>query len=135
MHASKKPYLIEFPKIGDVSIGFISVAEKEGLPFPVKRVFWTYHLAMDLKRTAHAHHKLEQILLAVAGKIIVYTELLSGEKQEFVLDKPNVGLYLPQMCWHQIQYQDHAAQVSIASTEYDEQDYIRDYNEFIKKAI
>ena len=127
-----KPRLIEFDKIGGSGLGYISVAENEKLPFEVKRIYWTYFTPEDVKRGAHAHYELEQILLSVAGKIIVKTELLSGEKEEFVLDKPNIGLYIPQMCWREMQYTHNAVQVCIASRAYTESDYIRDYAQFKK---
>ena len=73
---------------------------------------------------------MEQILLAVAGKIIVNTELLDGDKEEFILDKPNQGLYIPKMCWREMQYTHNAVQVCLASLAYDEGDYIRDYGSF-----
>ncbi len=126
------PHLIEFAKIGDSGLGYISVAENETLPFAVKRIYWTYFTPEDVTRGGHAHYELEQILLAVAGKIIVTTEILSGEKKEFVLDKPNVGLFMPKMCWHEMQYTHNAVQVCIANMEYSEEDYIREYNVFKK---
>lgn len=127
-----KPHLIEFAKIGDSGLGYISVAEHEKLPFAVKRIYWTYFTPEDVTRGGHAHYELEQILLAVAGKIIVTTELLNGDKNEFILDKPNLGLYIPKMCWREMQYTHNAVQVCIASIEYGEEDYIREYNEFKK---
>ncbi len=127
---NNKPYLIEFNRIGGSALGYISVAEKETLPFEVNRIYWTYFTPEDVQRGGHAHYNLEQILLAVAGKIIVKTELLNGEKQEFVLDKPNVGLYIPKMCWREMHYTHNAVQVCIASLAYSEDDYIRNYEEF-----
>src|SRR2546430_9054313 len=127
MIISQKPYLIEFEKIGVEGLGFLSVAEKEKVPFEIKRVYWTYSIPNDLIRSAHAHYNLEQVVFAIAGTIIINTELLNGEKSEFVLDKPNIGLYLPKMCWRVIFYKPDSSLVSIASLEYDADDYMRDY--------
>ena len=132
MYEITKPHVIEFLRIGSPDMGYISLAEKENLPFKVKRIYWTYFTPEDVKRGGHAHYKLRQILLAVAGKIIVTTELLSGEKNEFILDKPNFGLFIPQMCWREMQYSHNAVQVCIASMEFRENDYIREYNKFKK---
>jgi hypothetical protein len=126
------PHLIEFSKIGGPQLGYISVAEKEGLPFDVKRVYWTYFTPEDVKRGGHAHYDLQQILVAVAGTIIVTTETLSGVKQEFILNRPNMGLFIPKMCWREMQYSHNSVQMCIASMEYAEADYIRDYNQFKK---
>ncbi|MBK7762860.1 MAG: WxcM-like domain-containing protein [Bacteroidetes bacterium] len=130
MENAARPHIIEFKRIGDASLGYISVAEKETLPFEVKRVYWTYFTPEDVQRGGHAHYDLEQILLAVAGKIIVKTELLNGEIGEFILDKPNMGLYIPKMCWREMQYTHNAVQICLASIAYSEDDYIRDYDTF-----
>ena len=124
------PHIIEFPKIGDRGTGYISVSEKKTLPFIVKRVYWTYFTPEDVTRGGHAHHELEQILLAVAGRIEVRTELWNGDRQEFVLDRPNMGLFIPKMCWREMHYSHNSVQVCIASMEYSEQDYIREYLKF-----
>ena len=129
---SNRPYIIEFQRIGDPSLGYISVAENDTMPFDVNRIYWTYFTPEDVQRGGHAHYKLEQILLAVAGKIIIKTEMLNGDKEEFILDKPNTGLFIPKMCWREMQYTHNAVQVCIASLAYSEDDYIRNYRTFKK---
>ena len=127
-----EPKIIQFPKIGNSSLGYISVAENITLPFNVKRVYWTYFTPEDVQRGGHAHHDLEQILVAVAGKITVNTEMPGGLKNTFVLESPNQGVYLPKYSWHIMQYSHNAVQMCIASMVYDEKDYIRDYGDFKK---
>ena len=131
---SNAPYIIDFPKIGETAEGFISVAEKDSLPFVPKRVYWTYYTPQDVVRGRHSHHELQQILIAVAGTITVWTEMANGDKAEFVLISPQHGLLLPAGCWHTMQYSENAVQVCIASMEYAEEDYIRDYQDFLKLA-
>ena len=127
-----EPKIIQFPKIGNSSLGYISIAENETLPISVKRIYWTYFTPEDIERGGHAHHDLEQILIAVAGKITVNTEMPGGLKNTFVLESPNQGVYLPKYSWHIMQYSHNAVQMCIASMVYEEKDYIRDYNEFKK---
>jgi len=110
--------------------GYISVSEKDCLPFAVNRVYWTYYTPESIKRGGHAHHELEQILVAVSGKIIVETEMPGGTTERFILDSPNIGLLLPKYCWHVMQYSHNAVQMCIANIPYDKNDYIRDYQEF-----
>ena len=124
---------MEFPKIGNPSLGYISIAEKENLPFIPRRIYWTYFTPEEVERGGHSHFDLHQILVAVAGSIVVTTEMLDGEKQEFLLDRPNIGVFIPKMCWRTMQYSHNAVQMCIASNEYDEKDYIRDYEEFLIK--
>jgi len=126
------PHLITFPKIGNSQLGFISVAENTLLPFEVKRVYWTYYTPESVERGGHAHHNLEQILVALSGKIIVTTEMPGGKKESFILESPDKGVFLPKYCWHIMQYSHNSAQMCIASMAYAESDYIRDYNEFKK---
>jgi mannose-6-phosphate isomerase-like protein (cupin superfamily) len=128
-----KPYLIDFSKHGDSSIGFISVAQIEkNIPFEIKRVFWTYFTPESIVRGRHAHYTTEQVLLAVSGRIIITTELANGETNVYTLDKPNFGLYIPPNVWHTMQYSHNAVQLVLASIVYDSNDYIREFNEFKK---
>ena len=124
------PEIITFPKIGSTNVGYISLAEHENLPFSVKRVYWTYYTPENVERGGHAHYDLEQILVAVSGKIIVNTEMPGGKKERFILESPNTGLYIPKFCWHVMRYSHNSCQMCIANMVYEESDYIRDYNKF-----
>jgi dTDP-4-dehydrorhamnose 3,5-epimerase-like enzyme len=126
------PYLINFNTFGEGSIGYISVAENKSLPFNIERIYWTYHTPEGVIRGFHAHYFTEQILIAVAGKITVFTEMPNGSKCEFILETPNIGVYLPKFCWHTMKYSHSAVQMCIANNEFSETDYIRDYEVFKK---
>ncbi len=128
----ERPRLITFPKIGKTILGYISVAEDGALPFEVKRVYWTYFTPESVKRGGHAHRELEQLLVAVAGKIIVTTQMPGESEQRFILETADMGLYVPKNCWRTMQYSHNAVQMCIASMTYQEEDYIRDYDEFLK---
>ena len=130
-----KPFLIDFPKIGEPSLGYISVAEKNNLPFIPKRVYWTYFTPENIERGGHAHIELQQVLIAVSGSIKVIVETITGEKYNFNLNKPNLGLFIPKKVWRTMQYSHSAVQICIASIEYLESDYIRDYNVFKKQIL
>ena len=125
-----KPYLIEFPKIGNSQLGYISIAENENLPFEVKRIYWTYYTPESVERGGHSHYDLEQVLVAMAGKIIITVEGLDGETEEYVLENPNKGLFIPKNTWRTMKYTHNAVQMCIASCVYDVKDYIRDYEQF-----
>ena len=127
-----RPTIIHFNKIGNSSIGFISIAENSILPFEIKRVYWTYFTPNDVMRGHHAHKNLRQILFAVNGSIEV--ELITKEKEtlKFNLSNPSEGLYLPPMCWRTLQFSHSAVLLCLASEEYTESDYIRSKEEFLK---
>ena len=125
------PYLIHFSRLGAPDIGYISVAEAgAGVPFAIQRVFWTYCTPEIIVRGRHAHHATEQVLIAVAGRLTVTTEKANGALQTFRLEDPNIGLYVPPHVWHTVHYSTTAVQLVLASTSYQEDDYIRNFEEF-----
>ncbi len=131
MTEKKEPYLIELKAIGAPEIGYISIAESlQTIPFEIKRVFWSYYTPQMITRGRHAHHQLEQVLVAVSGRIVVTNESQAGETTVHILENPNIGLYIPPMYWHVMQFSHNAVMLSLASSDYNEKDYIRDYDEF-----
>lgn len=129
----KIPHLLAFNKIGNPNLGYISVAEnEENIPFKIERVYWTYYTPQDVTRGGHAHVDLQQVIVAVSGTIIFYTEDLQGKKMEFVLDSPEKALYIPQKIWRDIKFSHSAVLLCLASEKYTENDYIRDYADFLK---
>jgi len=132
MTLSENPYLFELKRIGSASVGYISIAENDDLPFDVKRVFWTYYTPNEVIRGNHAHKNLSQIVIAVSGQVIVETEARTGKKDIFHLDKPNEGLFLPSLCWRTLQFSHSAVLLCLASANFEENEYIRDYESFKK---
>jgi dTDP-4-dehydrorhamnose 3,5-epimerase-like enzyme len=126
-----KAHVITFQKVGKPIEGYISIAEFEhAIPFEVKRTFWTYYTPEQVIRGRHAHYETQQVLIAVAGRILVQTETPEGEVDSFVLEHPHQGVYIPPNAWHTMQYSHNAVQMVFASTLYAESDYIRDYHLF-----
>ena len=126
------PHLIEFPKIGDSTLGYISVAQNSNLPFEIQRVYWTYYTPDSVIRGNHAHRELQQIIFATSGRIEFTLEDLDGENQLYILDSPNIGLYIPQLYWRTIKFSHNAVLLCLASMEFKEGEYIRDYADFLK---
>jgi len=127
----KKPVLLQFPTNGSRATGYLTVAAmNQGVPFDILRVFWTYFTPNEVTRGRHAHHTTEMVIIAVHGRIRLTAELLSGEKFEFILEKPTEGVYLPPLCWHVMEYSHDAVQMVLASTEYSPADYIRSYRSY-----
>lgn len=126
-----KPYLLKLPKLGAPEVGYITVVETEKhLPFAIERTFWTYLTPESIVRGRHAHYRTEQVLVALSGRIIVMTEAADGTLRTFRLESPDTGLYVPPNVWHTMQYSPTAVQLVLASTSYNENDYIRDYDQF-----
>jgi hypothetical protein len=125
------PCIIEFEKIGDSSLGYISIAEKSrNMPFEIKRSYWTYFTPNEVIRGHHAHKELSQVIVAVAGTIKFFLEDINGLKTEYVLSNPWQGLFIPPLHWRTIEFSHNAVLLCLASEEYSETDYIRDYKQF-----
>lgn len=122
--------LAEFPRITDMR-GSLSVGEFEkSIPFPVKRYFLVFDVPSEETRGEHAHKECHQFLICVHGSCNVVAD--DGvNRQEFVLDRPNLGLHLPPMTWGiQYKYSSDAVLLVFASHYYESSDYIRNYAEF-----
>jgi dTDP-4-dehydrorhamnose 3,5-epimerase-like enzyme len=129
-----KPKIIKLSKIGDPSLGYISVLEESAdlLPFRVKRVYWTYFTPNHVERGNHAHKTLEQIIVAVSGIIDFELTDREGHKYKFVLDSPDRGLHIPGDYWREIRFSHNAVLLCLASEVFDVDDYIRDFDEFME---
>jgi hypothetical protein len=124
------PCIVPFSKIGEPSLGFISVAEYEkDIPFKVKRVFWTYRTPKEIIRGRHAHKCTEQLLIAVNGEINVSVEH-KKKSYNFELTTPDQGVYLPTGSWVTMEYSSQAVQIVLASDLFNPKDYIYDQTEF-----
>ena len=120
------------PEIPDFR-GYLSVGEiVKDIPFEVKRYFLVYNVPNKEVRGEHAHKECHQFLICVAGSVSVIAD--DGNlAEEFVLDKPNIGIHLEPGVWGiQYRYSSDAVLLVLASEHYNGQDYIRDYEEFSK---
>ncbi len=123
--------LHRLPQVDDLrgNLSFGEVGDQ--VPFPVKRYFLVYGVASKDIRGEHAHRTLHQFLVCVHGRCHVVAD--DGEqRQEFVLDRPSLGLHVPPMVWAiQYKYSEDAVLLVLASDKYDPASYIRDYSEFL----
>ena len=122
--------LHEFPLIKDMR-GDLSAGEfKRSAPFVPKRYFLVFDVPNQEIRGEHAHRECRQFLICVKGSVSIVADD-GTERQEVVLNRPNLGLYLPPMVWGiQYKYSADAVLLVFASEYYDAADYIRDYDEF-----
>jgi dTDP-4-dehydrorhamnose 3,5-epimerase-like enzyme len=132
---SATPYLLHFTEIGAEAIGHIASTQlARNIPFAIKRVFWTYGTPAGVLRGQHANKATEEVLIAVTGSIRVETDN-GRDRETFVLDDPTTGLYLPAMCWTDLHFAPNTVAICLTSTDFDEADYIRDYETFRRMAI
>jgi UDP-2-acetamido-3-amino-2,3-dideoxy-glucuronate N-acetyltransferase len=122
--------LYRLPRVADLR-GMLTFGEiGQQVPFEVKRYFLVFDVATEQIRGEHAHRRLHQFLVCVHGRCRVVADD-GTHSQEFALDAPDVGLYIPPMTWAvQYRYSSDAVLMALASAPYDPADYIRDYAEF-----
>lgn len=120
------------PTISDER-GSLAVAELGGaLPFTAARAFMVYDPPGAITRGGHAHRRCEQFLVAVAGSVAVTVDD-GRERQEHLLDSPAVGLHIPAGIWSEQRYPGPASRLLVLASEpYDEADYIRNRDEFLR---
>src|SRR5690606_37738165 len=127
IHHSK---LISLPKIEDPR-GNLSVIEKDIVPFEIKRVYYLYDVPSGAERGGHAHKNLKQFLVALSGSFDVILNDGTLEKT-ITLNKPNVGLLISNGIWRELKnFSSGAVCLAVVSEVYQEEDYIRDFDEYL----
>lgn len=124
--------IIQLKKITDPR-GNLTVAEQfKDLPFSIKRAYWVYDVPAGESRGGHAHKNLYQFLVAVSGSFTVTLDN-GSERKQFLLNHPWEGLLIGPNTWRTLDdFSSGAVCLCLASEEYDEDDYIREYDDFIK---
>lgn len=125
--------LLSFSTFGDNN-GLLSVIEgAEKLPFEIKRVYYIYNTKKDFIRGKHAHRKLQQILFCPKGSCDFILDD-GQERQTIRLDRPDKGLYICGPVWREFtNFTPDCVVMVLASEKYDEAEYIRNYDEFLKE--
>lgn len=124
--------LIEIKSLGDERGQLISLEANVTIPFEIKRVYCIFGSKNDASRGFHAHRNLQQLLVCVTGSCNIILD--DGTNREEVwLDTPNKGLIVNNLIWREMHNFSHdCVLLVLASNYYDEADYIRDYQEFLK---
>ena len=126
--------IIEFADFGDER-GNLVVIEGDGMdiPFDIKRVFYIYGSDSEVVRGSHANRETEFLLVNVSGTSKVRVD--NGSEEMIVeLNKPRMGLYLPSMLWKDMyDFSADSVLLVLASRHYDGNEYIRDYEEYLKE--
>lgn len=125
--------MIEFPQLGDERGQLIVVEGNQNIPFDIKRVFYICDSDATVVRGQHANRNSEFMLINVAGTSKVKVDDGRGNVQVYDLDRPNIGIYLPKMVWKDMyEFSSDSVLLCLASEHYDEKEYIRDYDEYVK---
>lgn len=127
-----QPIIIELPKFLDAR-GNLSFAQNDThIPFEIKRTYWLYDVPGGESRGGHAYKETEEFVIALSGSFDVIVD--DGKvKKTFHLNRSYFGLYIPKGMWREMNnFSTNSLALEFASTKYNPDDYIRDYNEFLK---
>ena len=121
-----------FQQHGDERGMLVALEEFNDIPFEIKRVYYMYDTKKGVHRGFHAHKSLEQILICIHGSCKILLD--NGKEKKIVsLEKPYEGLYVANNIWREMfDFSLDAVLMVLASDIYNEKDYIRDYDEFLK---
>ena len=124
--------LVEFPKVADPRGNLTFIEGSRHLPFDIRRVYYLYDVPTAESRGAHAHRRLQQVVICLSGSFDVSVD--DGRDNALVhLNRPWSGLYVPPMIWAaEVNFDAGSVCLVLASELYDENDYIRDYDEFLR---
>lgn len=123
---------ISFQQHGDSRGQLVALEQFKDVPFDIKRVYYMYDTGVGVVRGKHAHKSLKQILICVHGSCRITLD--NGiEKKSVLLNKPTLGILLENYIWREMHdFSRDCVLLVLASELYNEDDYIRDYSEFLK---
>lgn len=124
--------IIDLRKISDPRGNLTPIEGGQDLPFDIKRIYYLYDVPSGESRGAHAHKELQQLIIAANGSFTI--TLNDGKnKKAFTLNRPYQGLYVVPGIWRDLDdFSSGAVLLCLASEHYKAEDYIRDYDEFLK---
>ena len=123
--------LIDLQTIVDSSGELTVVESGRHIAFDIKRIYYLHGVSATSERGSHAHKELRQLIIPISGSFDV--DLFDGiNKKKYSLRNPNVGLFVCPMIWRDIKnFSSNAVCLVLASALYDEEDYLRNYNDFL----
>ncbi|MEW6600579.1 MAG: FdtA/QdtA family cupin domain-containing protein [Nitrospirota bacterium] len=125
--------IIELPKIAEPRGNLTFIEGGRHIPFDIKRVYYLYDVPGGAERGGHAHKEMKQLIVAMSGSFDVVLDN-GTEKKRYHLNRSYYGLYIAPMIWRELDnFSSGSVCLSLVSTWYDESDYYRDYDLFLKE--
>ena len=123
--------LVELPRILDRRGNLTVIEAERQAPFAVERAYWVYDVPGGAARHGHAYRRLEELIVALSGSLDVVVDD-GAAAQRFSLNRSYFGLHVPPMIWRTFEnFSTNAVALVLASTHFDESDYIRDHTAFV----
>lgn len=124
--------ILNLPKILDKRGNLSFIEQENHVPFKIQRTYWIYDVPGGEKRGGHAYKNNEELIVALSGSFDVIVND-GKEKKTFSLNRSYYGLYVPKGTWREMQnFSTNSLALILSSTNYDESDYISDYDEFMQ---
>lgn len=122
--------MVELPINHQANGNLTAVSNSNQVPFDIKRVYYLYDVPGGFSRGGHGHLELQQLIVALSGSFDIIVD--DGQvKRTFHLSRPNMGLYMPSGLWRELDnFSSGSICFVLASIEYDEKDYFRNYDQF-----
>jgi dTDP-4-dehydrorhamnose 3,5-epimerase-like enzyme len=126
------PTILHLPKFEDPRGNLTFIEQENHIPFAIKRAYWIYDVPGGQERGGHAFKDQREFIVALSGSFDVEVDD-GNEKQIYSLNRSYYGLYIPAGLWrHMKNFSTNAVVLVLSSTFFSEEDYIRDYDEFLK---
>jgi hypothetical protein len=123
--------LVHLPRVTDPRGNLTSIEGRDQVPFDIARVYYLYDVPGGESRGGHAHKALQQLIVAAAGSFDVIVDD-GTETARFHLNRSYYGLYVPRLTWRELgNFSSGSVCLVLASEPYSEQDYYRDYDDFL----
>lgn len=124
--------IIQLPKVLDKRGNLSIIEELKNIPFTIERTYWIYDVPGGESRGGHAYRENEEFIVALSSSFDVILDD-GNERKTFSLNRSYYGLYVPKGIWREINnFSTNSLALILSSTVYEERDYIRDYNDFLK---
>ena len=127
-----KPEIIQLPKFLDARGNLSFVQQMDHIPFEIRRTYWLYDVPGGECRGGHAYEENQEFIVAMSGSFDVVLDD-GTEKKTFTLNRSYYGLYVPKGLWREMDnFSTNSLALVLSSTDYDSNDYVRDYDVFLK---
>lgn len=132
MYSVKDCNIVNLTKIHNQAGNITVLENNKSIPFQVKRVYYLYDVPMGSERGGHGHYELEQFIVATSGSFTIVLDD-GKDKKHFFLNDPSKALYIKPGIWREIiNFSSGSICLVLASQEYNEKDYMRDYNKYLQ---